>query len=278
VQPAEAKREAAGKRPHHTTTNEDYRVGTQLLGKNAIISGGARGIGAATARRFVAEGARVIIGDILEGDGKALADELGENARFVRLDVRAAADWEAAVELCKAEFGLPQVLVSNAGLMVVGPIESATEDDYRRPFEVHVMGAFLGTRAVIEPMRQAGGGSIVVISSSAGYSGVAGMAAYAASKAGNNVFAQCAALELGHYGIRVNTIVPGGFDTPMQRSEAFANVDIDAVYGGYPLGRLGKPEELANAILFLASSESSYATGATLVVDGGMLAGPQVSP
>jgi 3alpha(or 20beta)-hydroxysteroid dehydrogenase len=224
-------------------------VGTQLVKKNAIVSGGARGIGEAAARRFIAEGARVVIGDILEAEGKALAAELGENARFVKLDVRAADDWAAAVDLCKAEFGLPQVLVSNAGLMVVGTIESSTEDDYRRAFEVNVMGAFLGTRAVIEPMRQAGGGSIVVMSSTA-----------------------------GQYGIRVNTIVPGGVDTAMQRSEAFANVDIDAVYGGFPLGRIAQPEELANAILFLASSQGSYTTGATFVVDGGMLAGPQASP
>jgi 3alpha(or 20beta)-hydroxysteroid dehydrogenase len=253
-------------------------VGTQLVKKNAIISGGARGIGEAAARRFIAEGARVVIGDILEAEGKALAAELGENARFVKLDVRAADDWAAAVDLCKAEFGLPQVLVSNAGLMVVGTIESSTEDDYRRAFEVNVMGAFLGTRAVIEPMRQAGGGSIVVMSSTAGQAGMAGMAAYAASKAGNKAFARCAALELGQYGIRVNTIVPGGVDTAMQRSEAFANVDIDAVYGGFPLGRIAQPEELANAILFLASSQGSYTTGATFVVDGGMLAGPQASP
>jgi 3alpha(or 20beta)-hydroxysteroid dehydrogenase len=258
------------------TTIEDS-VGTQLLDKNAIISGGARGIGAATARRFVAEGARVVIGDILETEGKELAAELGENTRFVKLDVRASADWAAAVELCKAEFGLPQVLVSNAGLMVVGPIESATEDDFRAAFEVNVLGAFLGTQAVIESMRQAGGGSIVVLSSTAGEAGVAGMGAYAASKAGNKAFAQCAALELGQYGIRVNSVVPGGVNTPMQHSDAFANVDIDAVYGGYPLGRIAEPEELANAILFLASSEGSYATGATFVIDGGMLAGPTVS-
>jgi 3alpha(or 20beta)-hydroxysteroid dehydrogenase len=248
------------------------------LDQNAIISGGARGIGEAAARRFIAEGARVVIGDILEVEGTALAAELGENARFVKLDVRAADDWEAAVDLCKAEFGLPQVLVSNAGMMVVGPIESSTEDDYRGAFEVNVMGAFLGTRAVIEPMRQAGGGSIVIMSSTAGQAGMAGMAAYAASKAGNKAFARCAALELGQYGIRVNTIVPGGVDTAMQRSEAFANVDIDAVYGGFPLGRIAQPEEMANAILFLASSQGSYATGATFVVDGGMLAGPQASP
>jgi 3alpha(or 20beta)-hydroxysteroid dehydrogenase len=253
-------------------------VGPLLSDTNAIISGGARGIGAAAARRFVAEGGRVVIGDILDDAGKALADELGENARFVHLDVRAAAEWEAAVELCKAEFGLPQVLVSNAGLMVVGPIESATEDDFRRAFEVNVLGAFLGTRAVIESMRQAGGGSIVVLSSTAGAAGVPGMSAYAASKAGNKAFAECAAMELGQYGIRVNVIVPGGVNTPMQHGEAFANVDIDAVYGQFPLGRIGEPEELANAILFLASSQGSYTTGATLVVDGGMLIGPHVSP
>jgi 3alpha(or 20beta)-hydroxysteroid dehydrogenase len=252
-------------------------VGSQLVGTNAIISGGARGIGAATARRFVAEGARIVIGDVLEDLGQALAAELGDNARFCKLDVRDAEDWNAAVKLCKVEFGLPTSLVSNAGLMVVGPIEAASEDDYRRAFDVNVMGAFLGTRAVIEPMREAGGGSIVVISSTAGAAGMAGMAAYAASKAGNEAFAKSAALELGPLGIRVNTIVPGGFDTPMQNGPEFANVDIEAVYRGFPLGRIGQPEELANAILFLASSESSYATGATFVIDGGMLAGPLLS-
>jgi 3alpha(or 20beta)-hydroxysteroid dehydrogenase len=249
-------------------------VGSQLVGTNAIISGGARGIGAATSRRFVAEGARIIIGDVLEDAGQALADELGDNARFSKLDVRDAEDWTTAVKLCKAEFGLPTSLVSNAGVMVVGPIETATEDDYRRAFDVNVMGAFLGTRAVIDPMREAGGGSIVIISSTAGAAGAAGMAAYSASKAGNNMFAKCAALELGPLGIRVNSIVPGGFDTPMQNGPEFANVDIEAVYGTFPIGRIGQPEELANAVLFLTSSESSYATGATFTIDGGMLAGP----
>jgi 3alpha(or 20beta)-hydroxysteroid dehydrogenase len=249
-------------------------VGSQLLGTNAIISGGARGIGAATSRRFVAEGARIVIGDILEDAGRALADELGDNARFSKLDVRDAEGWNAAVKLCKAEFGLPTSLVSNAGVMVVGPIETATEDDYRRAFDVNVMGAFLGTRAVIDPMREAGGGSIVVISSTAGAAGAAGMAAYAASKAGNDMFAKCAALELGHLGIRVNSIVPGGFDTPMQNGPEFANIDIEAVYGTFPIPRIGRPEELANAVVFLTSSESSYATGSTFVIDGGMLAGP----
>jgi 3alpha(or 20beta)-hydroxysteroid dehydrogenase len=252
-------------------------VGSQLTGTNAIISGGARGIGAATAKRFVAEGARIVIGDVLEDLGHALAAELGENARFCKLDVREADDWAAAVNVCTSEFGLPNSLVSNAGVMVVGPIETATEADYRKAYDVNVLGAFLGTRAVIGPMRESGGGSIVVISSTAGAAGMAGMAAYAASKAGNEAFAKCAALELGGYGIRVNTIVPGGFDTPMQNGPEFANVDIEKAYSIYPLGRIGQPQELANAIVFLTSPESSYATGATFVIDGGMLAGPTVS-
>jgi 3alpha(or 20beta)-hydroxysteroid dehydrogenase len=252
-------------------------VGPQLLGTNAIISGAARGIGAVTATRFVAEGARVVIGDVLEEQGQALADELGDNATFCKLDVREAEDWNAAVKLCKAEFGLPQVLVNNAGVMVVGPIATSTEEDYRRAFEVNVMGAFLGTRAVIEPMREAGGGSIVVLSSTAGAAGVAGMAAYSASKAGNAAFAKCAALELGAYGIRVNSIAPGGVDTPMQNGPDFADIDLASVYAGFPIGRIARPEEIANVILFLASSESSYATGAMFAIDGGMLAGPVFS-
>jgi 3alpha(or 20beta)-hydroxysteroid dehydrogenase len=246
----------------------------QLSGKVAIVSGGARGIGEATTRAFVREGARVVIGDLLESEGAALADELGEAVSFCRLDVRTEQDWQRIVQHCAETFGPPNVLVNNAGVMVVSSVELSTTEMFERAFQVNVLGPFLGTHSVIEPMRAAGGGAIVTVSSVSGYTGTMGLGPYAASKAGNAALVKCAAMELGRDGIRVNAVVPGGIDTPMSRGPEFDGMDTSGIYQPLPLQRIGRPEEVAEVIVFLASDASSYMTGAEVVVDGGLLAGP----
>jgi 3alpha(or 20beta)-hydroxysteroid dehydrogenase len=246
----------------------------RLAGKVAIISGGGRGIGAATTRAFVREGARVVIGDVLEDEGRALAAELGEAARFCPLDVRVDSDWQRIVAECIQAFGTVDILVNNAGVMVVSPVEATTREMLERTFQVNVLGPFLGTQSVIEPMRRAGGGSIVTLSSVSGHTGTMALGAYSASKAGNAALTKCAAMELGPDRIRVNAVVPGGIATPMSQGPEFDGIDTSAAYARLPMARVGEPEEVAAVVLFLASDESSYMTGTEVIVDGGMLAGP----
>jgi len=248
--------------------------------KVAIITGAASGIGAATARLFVAEGARVVLGDVQEDRGQAIASELGPAAAFVPLDVTDKVSWELAVGRCTAEVGSPTCLVSNAGISFVAPIEATTEADMRRLFEVNVLGVHLGLQAVAGPMKAAGGGSIVVTASTAGVIGLDWHGAYAASKAGAAALARCAAIELGPSGIRVNSVHPGAIDTPMRagvvQSSGMSAAGREGRLKALPVGRLGRAEEVAQLILFLCSDESSYLTGGQLQVDGGMLAGPRV--
>jgi 3alpha(or 20beta)-hydroxysteroid dehydrogenase len=248
--------------------------------KVAIITGGASGIGAAAARLFVAEGARVVLGDVQEEKGMTLASELGSAAAFVSLDVTDKSSWERAVARCTAEFGSLSCLVSNAGINFVAPIEMTTEADIRRLFDVNVLGVHLGLQAVVGAMKATGGGSIVVTASTAGVIGLDWHGAYAASKAGGAALARCAAIELGPFGIRVNSVHPGAIDTPMRagvvHSSGMSQADRDARIKALPAGRLGRAEDVAQLMLFLCSDESSYLTGGQLQVDGGMLAGPRV--
>ena len=247
----------------------------RLADKVAIITGGASGIGAEAVRLFHNEGAKVVIADIREAAAEALARDIGKGAVAVRHDVRQRESWDDAVQACSAEFGPPSVLVNNAGVMVVGPIEHATVEQFHTAFAVNTIGAFLGLQAVVPCMRENGAGAVVNMASAAGVVGTFGLAAYSASKAATIALTRTAAIELGPLGIRVNAIAPGGVDTPMSNQPEFAGMDKDAWYGGQPIPRIGRAEEVARLQLFLASDESSYCTGSVYPVDGGQLAGPK---
>jgi 3alpha(or 20beta)-hydroxysteroid dehydrogenase len=234
----------------------------RLDGKRALITGGAAGIGAATARRFVDEGAEVTIADVAEDAGRALALELG--ARFERLDVRDESEWVGVVERSN---GL-DVLVNNAGVVELGGVNEMDEASFRRVLDVNTVGVYLGMRTVVPSMRARGGGAIVNISSVAGMVGNPYSIGYAASKWAVRGMTKSAAVDLAPDGIRVNSVHPGVIRTAMS-----ASVDPAKTSGSAPLGRLGEPLEVANLVVYLASDESSFTTGAEHVIDGGTIAG-----
>ena len=232
--------------------------------KVAIITGGAQGMGAADARLLVAEGAKVVIGDILDEKGEALAAELGAAARYVHLDVSDDEQWQAAVDTAVKEFGKVNVLVNNAGIVQVGPLKSLDVEKWNRVLAVNLTGAMLGIKAVLGPMKEAGGGSIINVSSIEGMRGASWVHSYVASKWGLRGLTKSAALELASDNIRVNSLHPGFIRTPMTKH--FPDDMVSA-----PLGRPGRPEEVATFVVFLASDESSFSTGSEYVVDGGLI-------
>lgn len=244
-------------------------MGGRLDGKVALISGGARGQGEAEARLFVAEGARVVIGDLLDEEGAKVAASLGEAACYENLDVTDEASWQHIVARTTAHFGRLDVLVNNAGILLYGPLENMSVEDYRRVVEVNQVGVFLGMKSVIPAMRAAGGGSIVNISSVAGLHGVSGVVAYSSSKYAVRGMTKVAAMELGHDNIRVNSLHPGTIDTPMVQFDGSA----PEASASQPLQRVGTPDEMARMVLFMASDESSFCTGAEFIADGGETAG-----
>jgi len=250
----------------------------RLDGEVALVTGAARGQGEAVARLFVAEGARVVLGDVLD-EVEAVAVSLGDAASAVRLDVRDAAQWEAAVAATEERFGPATVLVNNAGILRFGPLAETSLDDYLEVVEVNEVGCYLGMRAVAPSMRRAGHGAIVNTSSINGLAGYPGTIAYTASKWAIRGLTKVAALELGPT-IRVNSVHPGSIDTEMVRPGASTGApppeQQEASYAALPLGRQGRVDEVARMVLFLASSESSYSTGSEFVLDGGRLAGPSM--
>lgn len=233
-------------------------------GKVVLISGGARNIGGASARALVAEGAQVVIGDVLDDEGKALADELGDAARYVRLDVTSDEDWRAAVALAVAEFGKLDVLFNNAGIFNGGPLNRYKSAQWQEMLDVNLTGPFLGMRAATDALIAAGGGSIINTSSIEGLRGTPWAHGYVASKWGLTGLTKSAAMELAQYGIRVNSLHPGRISTPATDQMPEDLIPI-------PLGRPGRPEEVASFVVFLASDESSFATGAEFVMDGGTI-------
>lgn len=242
----------------------------RLDGKIALISGGSRGQGATAARRFVAEGARVALGDILDDDGKVLASELGDAAIYVHLDVTNEEDWVSAVQDAEQAFGRLDILLNNAGILKFGKLEDSTLEEYMQIINVNQVGVFLGMKSAVPAMKRSGGGSIINISSVEGLRGLPRLTAYSASKFAVRGMTKSAAVELGKHKIRVNSVHPGFIDTPMTRAQGLEGVDVDELFkAGVPLRRAGTPDDIVNMVLFLASDESSYCTGAEFVVDGG---------
>jgi len=240
-----------------------------LTGKVAIVSGGARGMGASHARALVAAGAHVVIGDILDDAGRALAEDL-RDARYVHLDVTSPDDWASAVDTAVAEFGSLSVLVNNAGILNHGRVGEYTLDQWNAVMTVNATGTFLGVTACVAALRAAAPSSIVNISSVDGLVGSVGRLGYTASKFAITGMTKSLALELGPDGIRVNSIHPGGVRTAMAG-------DVDETTAPVALGRFADPEEISRLVVFLASDDSSYSTGAAFVADGGMSAGPSAA-
>lgn len=244
----------------------------RLDGKVALVTGAAGGQGAAAARRFAAEGARVMVADVSGDDGKALADELGSAAVYQELDVSDEGHWSAAIERLSTEFGRLDVLMNNAGVLHFAPLEQTTLADYQRVINVNQIGTFLGMRSVVDLMAASEGGSIINVSSVEGLAGMSYVSAYTASKFAIRGMTKVAALELGEKGIRVNSIHPGMINTNMVRQAAGADVDVSPAGKKVALGRVGEPDEIAGVALFLASDDSSYCTGGEFVADGGATA------
>ncbi|KUL35013.1 3-alpha-hydroxysteroid dehydrogenase [Streptomyces sp. NRRL F-4489] len=244
----------------------------RLDGKVAVITGAGRGQGAAEARLFAASGARVVLGDVREEEGRALAAELGDAARFVRHDVTDADGWRAVVGTAVDAFGRLDILVNNAALWRTAPVEEETEENFARLLRVNLIGPFLGIQAAVPELRRAGGGSIVNISSTAGLRGIPGHSAYGASKFGLRGLTKSAALDLAADRIRVNSVHPGMIDTPMI-AEVLGAGPAGRQAPRVPLRRVGQPEEVAELVRFLASDASAYITGAEFAVDGGLTTG-----
>jgi 3alpha(or 20beta)-hydroxysteroid dehydrogenase len=243
----------------------------RLDGKVALISGGARGIGAAIARRFLDEGASVVVGDVLDDDGAHLLAQLGDGARYVHLDVTRPADWDAAVNEAVTSFGSLSVLVNNAGIVNFGRIDDYLHEEWTRIIEVNLTGVFNGIKAASPDLAKTGTASIINVSSIAGLRGYENLAGYTASKFGVRGLTKAAALDLGRDGIRVNSVHPGVIQTPMTEGMTFDT-------GHVPLHRIGQPTEVADLAVYLAGEESSFVTGAEFVIDGGETAGTVVPP
>ena len=247
----------------------------RLENKVALISGGARGMGAVEAKMFVKEGAKVVIGDVLDEDGKQTESEINETGGecvFVHLDVTDETAWQDAVAAAVDRFGKLDILVNNAGIARINNVEDTTSDEWDLVMDINAKGVFLGTKAAIPEIRKAGGGSIVNISSIAGLTG-GRTSSYAASKGAVRLLTKSSAIQYAGEGIRCNSVHPGVIETPMTTPMMLnTQTGRDLTASRHPLGRVGQPEDIAYGVLFLASDESSFMTGSELVIDGGLTA------
>ncbi len=248
----------------------------RLEGKVALISGGARGMGAVEAGLFCNEGARVVFGDILDEEGREIEEEIrrqGGEATYIHLDVTKESDWRGAVEAVVSKYGKLDVLVNNAAILFMKAIEDTEEEEWDRIMAVNAKGVFLGTKHAIPAMREAGGGSIINISSEAGLVGNPyGVAAYSATKGAVRIFSKVTAIECAKDKIRCNSVHPAPIETPMLEGILSDPSSHRAMLRRIPLGRLGAPEDIAYGVLYLASDESSFMTGSELIIDGGTTA------
>ena len=236
----------------------------RVADKVVLVTGGARGMGAAHAEALVAEGARVVIGDILHDASRSVVEKLGDAAIYVHLDVTDPDQWDQAVAASLENFGCLDALVNNAGIVKMGPLRGSSLSDWQQVLDVNLTGPYLGMRAAIEPMIEAGGGSIVNVSSVEGPAGSANLHGYVAAKFGLRGITKSAAVELARHNIRVNSIHPGLVHTPLSQGVT------EEFMAPIPMRRGASPAEIAAFVVFLVSDESSYATGAEFVVDGGL--------
>jgi 3alpha(or 20beta)-hydroxysteroid dehydrogenase len=243
----------------------------KLEGRVVLVTGAARGQGAEVARLFAAEGARVVVGDVLDDLGEAVAEDLGDAGRYAHLDVADEEQWRAAADLAAAEFGKLDGLVNNAGILRFDPIDVMTGEEYMEVVRVNQLGVFLGLRVCMPRIREAGGGTVVNTASVDGLAGMPWLAAYVSTKFAVRGLTRVAALEGGPE-IRVNCICPGGVKTPMVDDLSDPAADPDRGFRRTALKRIGRADEMARMALFLTSDDSSYCTGADFVVDGGALA------
>lgn len=250
---------------------ETYPTGTRLAGKVALITGGARGLGESFARAMVAQGAKVVVADILDAEGRALVADLGESAAWVHLDVTDRAQWVAAVDAAMGRFGSLNVLVNNAGIVNSGMIGTYSAEQWDRIAAVNLTGAFTGISVAVEELKRSRPSSIINISSTAGLHAYPGVSGYVATKWGLRGLTKAVALELAPFGIRCNSVHPGVVATPM-------TADLDTPQTHVAMHRVGAPSEIAHLVVYLASDESSYSTGAEFVADGGEMAGLAPDP
>ena len=247
----------------------------RLEGKVALISGGARGQGAVEAKLFASEGASVVIGDILDDLGRQVEAEIAEsggNATYVHLDVTSESQWNDAVNTAVERYGKLDILVNNAGILIRAGVEDTTEEDWDRIMDINGKGVFLGTKAAIPAMREAGGGSIINISSIAGLQGSPASAAYSSTKGAVRILTKSTAVQYAKEGIRCNSVHPGLIYTDMTKDTLDTPEGERDWLARVPMGRIGVSEDVAKGVMFLASDESSYMTGSELVIDGGITA------